>query len=74
VGCPECFYTGYKGRVAIYEIIPINNEIVSVIKEHPQNIKDNINYKYQSLSRKAFDLLANGTTSIEEIYSLLIHA
>jgi type II secretory ATPase GspE/PulE/Tfp pilus assembly ATPase PilB-like protein len=72
-GCPECFYTGYKGRVAIYEIIPISNEIISVIKEHPQNIKDNIKYKYQTLSLKAFDLLSNGTTSIEEIYSLLIN-
>ncbi|SNZ01697.1 GspE/PulE family protein [Flagellimonas pacifica] len=73
-GCPDCYYTGYKGRIAIYELIPMTHEIVSVIKEHPQNIKDNINYNYQSLADKAFDLLANGTTSIEEIYSLLINA
>ncbi|WP_313778716.1 GspE/PulE family protein [Flagellimonas onchidii] len=73
-GCPDCYYTGYKGRVAIYEVIPMLDDIVSVIKEHPQNIKDNIKYDYQTLADKAFDLLSDGTTSIEEIYSLLINA
>ncbi|UII81916.1 GspE/PulE family protein [Flagellimonas sp. CMM7] len=73
-GCQHCYYTGYKGRKAIYEVVPMTNEIVSVIKEQPHNIKDNINYNYHTLADKAFALLENGTTSIEEIYSLLINA
>ncbi|WP_298487856.1 GspE/PulE family protein [uncultured Maribacter sp.] len=73
-GCPECYFTGYKGRRAIYEVIPIKNEIVSTIKEHSKNLKEKINYKYQSLAEKAFDLFEEGETSLEEIYSLLINA
>lgn len=71
-GCPDCYYTGYKGRVAIYEVLPITPEIAHAIKEHPQNLKEHIHYDYATLSQKAFDLLADGRTSIEEIYSLLI--
>ncbi len=73
-GCPDCYYSGYKGRVAIYEINPITNEIGLNIKKHPQSLKEHLNYTYERLSEKAFALLADGTTSIEEIYSLLINA
>ncbi|MBR9855765.1 MAG: type II/IV secretion system protein [Algicola sp.] len=74
LGCPDCFYTGYKGRTAIYEVIPITNQIGSVIKEHPQNLKEKIDYPHKTLEKKAFELLFDGATSIEEIYSLLINA
>lgn len=73
-GCPECYYTGYKGRKAIYEVIPIKNEIVATIKAHPQNIKEKLTYEYQSLAQQAFDVFSKGNTSLEEIYSLLINA
>lgn len=72
VGCHECYYTGYKGRRAIYEVIPINNEIVQVIKEDINKLHEKI--KYHSLADKAFSLLEQGDTSLEEVYSLLINA
>lgn len=72
-GCPDCYYTGYKGRSAIYEVVPVKNDIASTIKQHSQNLEEKIDYKYKSLAEKGFDLLAEGDTSLEEIYSLLIN-
>ena len=74
VGCKECYYTGYKGRRAIYEIVSITNDVVNAIKNNSHNLEENISYKYQSLADKAFNLLEKGETSLEEIYSLLIKA
>ncbi len=74
VGCTECYYTGYKGRRAIYEIVSITDDVVNAIKNNSHNLEQNISYKYQSLADKAFNLLEAGETSLEEIYSLLIKA
>lgn len=30
-GCPACMGTGYKGRMGIYELLVMNNDIKSVI-------------------------------------------
>ena len=30
-GCPKCFGTGYKGRVGVHEIIPVNLEMAAMI-------------------------------------------
>ncbi len=73
-GCQECYYTGYRGRTAIYEIVSITDDVIDAIKNNSKNLEQNISYKYQSLADKAFNLLETGETSLEEIYSLLINA
>lgn len=72
-GCNECYYTGYKGRTAIYEMIPIDYENAMLIKNNTFFNKFNNEKNDKTLSRKAFDLLANGTTTLEEIYPILIN-
>lgn len=72
VGCNTCFHTGYKGRTAIYEIIPINYENALAIKNNTFDQQINQQKKYKTLSEKAFQLLADGTTSLDEIYPILI--
>jgi len=69
MGCNNCFQTGYKGRIAIYELIPITQKVMSFIKDGV-NISENTEYKH--LSNKAKDLVAKGTTSLQEVYSILI--
>jgi type IV pilus assembly protein PilB len=71
VGCDNCFHTGYKGRKAIYEILPMTEEIIQNIKNGTIETSDKM--KNQKLSDKAISLLANGTTSLDEIYSILIN-
>ncbi|MBN1865686.1 Flp pilus assembly complex ATPase component TadA [Candidatus Sumerlaeota bacterium] len=33
-GCEECSYTGYKGRMGIFEFLKVNDEICDLIIEH----------------------------------------
>jgi len=73
VGCPQCYHTGYKGRKAIYEIIPINEELVNAISEKKQDICTYLKqHKIATLQDNAIHLVKEGVTSFKEIYSLLI--
>ena len=33
-GCQRCGLTGYKGRVGIYEVLPVDDELIRKINEH----------------------------------------
>jgi type IV pilus assembly protein PilB len=74
VGCSACYYTGYKGRKAIYEVIVINHELSEKIRLNQPNIdtylKGNNIY---TLKGNAFKVFAEGISSIEEIYPLLLY-
>ena len=72
-GCDECFQTGYLGRKAIYEILPISGELISQIKNNVTSIDAYLeNNKIQTLKKNAMKLVFDGTTSIEEVFSLLM--
>jgi len=70
IGCNECYHTGYKGRIAIYELIPVDQKIIDLIKMGNSNISKEL--KYEKLSEKAFDLVKKGVTTYEEVYPILI--
>lgn len=67
IGCPECYYTGYKGRKAIYEVIPVDSELAANIRKG--EVLDEIAHKNgkTTLADAALDLLIKGQTSLEEI-------
>ena len=72
IGCPSCFYTGYSGRKAIYEIIPINTSLIRHIKSNELDIDDYLNdNKIVTLKQNAINLVRDGITSLEEVYPLL---
>ncbi|WP_309597443.1 GspE/PulE family protein [Flavobacterium davisii] len=71
-GCNQCFHTGYKGRTAIYEVVNVDNKLATAIKHNQMAEMFDNNNKYQTLAHKAFDLLAKGETSLDEIYPILI--
>ncbi len=68
-GCEHCFYTGYSGRKAIYELIPVDGEIAEEIKN--STLKED-SLKYMKLKDTALRLFAEGQTSINEITPYLI--
>ncbi|HEX8269344.1 MAG TPA: GspE/PulE family protein [Flavobacterium sp.] len=73
VGCEHCYHTGYSGRKAIYEILPIDNELASMIKTNKLEIGDYILTKgFASFKHNTSELIRNGITSIDEVYSLLL--
>jgi type IV pilus assembly protein PilB len=73
VGCHNCHHTGYQGRKAIYEIIPITKALVSHIKHNDLEIEAYLNeHNIVTLKTNAIDLIKQGITSVEEVYALLI--
>lgn len=73
VGCENCYYTGYVGRKALYEIIPIDTYLAEKVRESEYDVRDYLTEKeIEGLDAIAFRLLAEGVTSVEEVYYLLM--
>lgn len=73
-GCEHCYFTGYSGRKALYEVITIDHELATNIKNHEFNIGDKLRqHSINSLAENAFSLFENGQTSLEEIYPILLN-
>ena len=71
-GCDKCHHTGYRGREAVYEIIPIDRLLAEKIKLQQHDIEAHLASQHiKSLGENAFDLFAQGRTTLEEIYPLL---
>lgn len=72
VGCEHCYYTGYKGRKAVYEIIPVTPDLGYAIKDEVSDVNSILrNKEILGLADQAFILFANGETTLEEIYPIL---
>ncbi len=74
VGCTKCYNTGYRGRKAVYEVIPIDTELSYCIKNMQYDISSLLDQrKINTLARNSFELFAEGKTSLDEIYTLLMN-
>ena len=72
VGCNHCHHTGYSGRVAIYEVIPISKSLVEHIRTNNLEIDNYLGKnKIATLKTNAIRLISQGVTSVEEVYALL---
>jgi general secretion pathway protein E/type IV pilus assembly protein PilB len=73
-GCEQCYYTGYKGRKAVYEVIPVDQDLALEIKNGNMYIQDRLQERgIHTLAENAFQLFSQGSTSLEEIYPLLFN-
>jgi type IV pilus assembly protein PilB len=71
-GCDACYFTGYKGRKAVYEVIPIDQDLAAEIKQSNLQIETILKERQiKTLTENAFSLFADGKTSIDEIFPLL---
>ena len=69
-GCQKCSNTGYKGRVGLYEVMPISEEIREMILNRcsSNEIKiQAINEGMMTLRNDGVMKLKNGSTSLEEV-------
>lgn len=72
VGCDQCHYTGYKGRLALYEVIPIDSVLAEIIKENELPSEEILEERgIKKLAYRAYEILTEGVTSLEEVYPLL---
>jgi len=73
-GCEHCHYTGYRGRKAIYEVVPIDFELSDHIKNNTFSIEQLLKERgIRTLRENAFELFEKGMTSIDEIYPVLLN-
>ena len=74
VGCPACHYTGYKGRIAIHEMILVDREVRKMINDRVdlQTISDYIRktQQFSSLFEEARQLVIDGKTTVEELLKI----
>ncbi|MEN6431017.1 MAG: ATPase, T2SS/T4P/T4SS family [Coriobacteriales bacterium] len=69
-GCNECGGTGYRGRVGLFEIMEMNDELSRLfLREAPsEQIREAaIASGMRTLRRDALDKVATGMTSLEEV-------
>jgi type IV pilus assembly protein PilB len=69
-GCDYCNNTGYKGRTALYEIMPVDDEIREQILMRAQSRemkKKAIENGMITLRRSGLIKIKNAVTSIEEV-------
>lgn len=72
IGCHKCHYTGYKGRTALYEVIPIDKELSFLIKQGEDHIDQKLKERgIKKINERALEAFVNGQTSLEEVYPLL---
>ncbi|MGH8852337.1 MAG: type IV-A pilus assembly ATPase PilB [Casimicrobiaceae bacterium] len=72
-GCDNCFGTGYKGRVGVYEVMPITDELRQIIMRNgnaldiaEQAQKDGV----RNLRQSGLIKVKQGVTSLEEIEAI----
>ena len=74
VGCKECNNTGYLGRIGIFEVLLINDELRSLIVDNKSTIeirKAALNTGYTPLIVDGINKVINGITNMNELNNKL---
>jgi len=71
-GCAECFYTGYRGRTGIFEIMTVDDELADLVLK--QAGKDEIRRAaiasgMQTLQESALQKVREGITTPEQLFA-----
>ena len=74
MGCQKCNNTGYRGRIAIHEILVVDNHVRRMIIEHAP-VEDIKKYarevrKMRTLRESALQLVEQGVTTPEEMMKI----
>lgn len=72
VGCERCFYTGYSGRRAVYEVIPMDDELSTAARNGLSDVAPMLAKRGIPLLKDAVvGLFLRGETSLDELIPLL---
>ena len=74
VGCKKCNNTGYYGRIGIFEILMINDELRSLIVNDASSLeirKEALNNGYVPLVIDGINRVIDGTTNLVELNNKL---
>ena len=68
-GCDECRGTGYRGRVGIFELLPITNDLRELILQKRSNaeLKTTAQKTMMTMHQDALQKITAGVTTLEEV-------
>lgn len=72
-GCRDCKETGYIGRMCVYELVKMKDEIKKVIhqKIEMSELKEKTKGKFIPFRKNCIDRVLSGETSIEEVLKVV---
>ena len=74
-GCPNCYHTGYRGRIAVFEILIMSRKTKRMVAENAPRAELMEEFvregHYRSLKDGARDLVLNGVTTVAEMTRIL---
>jgi len=73
-GCQSCQYTGYKGRVGVFELLEMNEPMMAALKRDDAEAFTTLskaNPSFTPLALSAFDYATQGVTTVEEVLRLV---
>ena len=70
-GCRNCSETGYKGRIALYEVMELGEELKEFVLNGASSTelkREAIRLGMATLRRSALNKLREGTTTLSEVF------
>ena len=74
-GCQTCSFTGMKGRVAIYEVMPINEQVRALILRNAPTAEIReaaLAIGMKTLRQNALQKVLDGVTTVEEVLRVTV--
>ena len=74
-GCPACNFTGMKGRVAIYEVMPMTEELRDLVLKNGSTAELRAMAQSQgmkTLRQAGLQKVLEGVTTVDEILRVTI--
>jgi MSHA biogenesis protein MshE len=74
-GCHQCHNTGYSGRLGVFELLEMNEAMISSLRrDDPQGFADAAlaSPHYRPLAMCALDYALAGLTSVEEVLKVCV--
>ena len=73
-GCPRCNHTGYRGRIGLYQLLRMSEEIASLAVQHASRdeiARAAMENGMRTMWDDGLEKVASGLTSIEELARVL---
>lgn len=73
-GCQRCQFTGYRGRIGVFELLEIDERMVSALRiddTEAFSAAAKQSHYFQPLAIAALDYAKQGITSLEEVFKLV---
>ncbi len=71
IKCKECSYSGYRGRVGVYELLLMNDNLKSLILRNANRDEIERTANAKGLLQAGLDLAASGVTTKEEVLRVI---